>query len=53
MERYNRTIKELLKNINEKNGDKFNLKQEINNAIIIYNKTQHSTICFSPETIFN
>ena len=56
VERYNRTIKDLLKNIyieKNNNGESFNLQKELDNAINIYNNTKHSTIGFSPNEIFN
>ncbi len=56
VERYNRTIKELLQNLyleKESNGEKFDLKTSLNYAIDIYNKTIHSTTGFSPEAVFN
>lgn len=57
MERYNRTIKDLLKNIykeKDNNGETLNLQKELDNEIInIYNNTKHSTIGFTPNEIFN
>ena len=55
VERYNRTIKDLLKNLfieKESNGEPFDLNTELKNAINIYNKTIHSTIGYSPESVF-
>lgn len=56
MERYNRTIKDILKNIyieKNNNGESFNLQKELDNAINMYNNTNHSTIGFTPNEIFN
>lgn len=55
VERYNRTIKNLLKNIfieKDINGETFNLQKDLDNAINIYNTTKHSTIGFTPQKIF-
>ena len=55
MERYNRTIKNLLKNLfieKDINGETFNLQKDLDNAINIYNNTKHSTIGFTPQEIF-
>ena len=55
VERYNRTIKDLLKNIfieKDINGETFNLQKELDNAINIYNNKKHSTIGFTPQEIF-
>ena len=56
VERYNRTIKELLKNIyieNNLNDLTFNLKKEIEKAINTYNTTKHNTTGFTPLYVFN
>ena len=56
IERYNRTIKDYLKNIyfeNDKNGLIFDLNKEIENSLDIYNKTKHSTTGFSPKYVFD
>ena len=56
IERYNRTIKDYLKNIyfeNDKNGIIFDLNKEIENSLDIYNKTKHSNTGFSPKFVFD
>ena len=56
VERYNRTIKEIFKNIyieNNLKGLKFGLQKESENATKIYNSTKHHTTGFSPNHIFH
>ena len=56
MERYNRAIKEMLKNKyieNGKNNIDFNLDDELKIAVIIYNNTKHTTTGFTPLFLFN
>jgi hypothetical protein len=56
VERYNRTIKDILKSNfleKEKIGEEFNLIKELEIAIEIYNKTKHSSIGYSPYFVFN
>ena len=56
IERYNRTIKDYLKTCFEecdRKGEIFNLENELNTCLDIYNKTKHSTIGFSPYYVFS
>ena len=56
VERYNRTIKEMLKNKyieNENNNIDFNLDDELKIALNIYNNTKHTTTGFTPNFLFN
>ena len=56
IERYNRTIKDLLKNIyieNILNGLTFNLEKELEKVINTYNTTKHNTTGFTPLYVFN
>lgn len=55
VECYNKTIKDLLKNIyieKESNVEQFDLNTVLKNAFNIYNKTIHSTIGYLSETVF-
>ena len=56
VERYNRKIKELLKNIfidKENKEQSFNIEFELTNAVIIHNNRKHSITGFIPESIFS
>ena len=56
VERYNRTIKDLLKNSyyeSEKNNIPFNLKTQLKEVLEQYNKTKHSSTGYAPEILFN
>lgn len=56
IERYNRTIKDILKYIfieKQNNNEAFNINKELKTAISMYNNTKHSTIGASPISIFN
>ena len=52
VERYNRTIKELLKNEYLEKEEKFDLEKSLENALNIYNSIKHSTTGFTPELLF-
>ena len=56
VERYNRTIKDLLKNAYldaENNNKVFNLEKELSDVINAYNNSKHSSTSYSPYFLFN
>ena len=56
VERYNRTIKDLLKATffeYEKKGLKFDIKNELIKSLNIYNSSKHTTTDYSPKYLFS
>ena len=52
VERYNRTIKNLLKNEYLEKEEQFDLEKSLENALNIYNSAKHSTTGFTPKLLF-
>ena len=56
VERYNRTIKDLMKNsyLDAENNNKvFNLEKELSDVINAYNNSKHACNGYSPNFLFN